>query len=157
MQALREMQVTLPEALSTPAQFVLNADFRRLVEKKGLDLGGLRKLIEEFKTWSFKPDRAALGYFLGKKTSTLMTDLASKPDDLVRLKALDDFLALVQPLSMDLNLWESQNIYFSMGKQRYSQTLEKAGRGDRPSRDWVEAFDSLGNFLRVKPPAAREK
>ncbi len=157
MQALREMQVPLPEALSAPAQFVLNTDFRRLVEKKGLDLGGLRKLIDEFKTWSFKPDPTALSYILGKKIAALMTDLAARPDDLARLKAIDDFLALLQPLSMDLNLWESQNIYFSLGKQRDRQTLEKAGRGDRPARDRVEAFDSLGNFLRVKPPAAPEK
>ena len=35
MQAMREMQIPLPEALSAPAEFVLNTDLRRLMEAPG--------------------------------------------------------------------------------------------------------------------------
>ena len=51
MQAMREMQIPLPEALSTPAEFVLNADLRRLMEAPDVDVeapaearGGVRGL-----------------------------------------------------------------------------------------------------------------
>ena len=152
MQAMKEMQIPLPEALAAPAEFVLNADFRRAMEKKPIDLEVLGRLIAEFKMWSFKPDRASLGFIISHRINTLMKAFAGRPRDLASLKTIDDLFGILKPLSMELDLWESQNIYFSVGKQVYRQAVDQAGGGDPTTKAWVGAFNALGSFLQVKPP-----
>jgi hypothetical protein len=141
MQAMREMQIPLPEALSAPAEFVLNTDLRRLIEGPDIDLERLRKLAKEYATWDFKPDGEALTYIVSKKVGTLMAAWAEKPEDTAGLKKVKEVLAIMKRLDVGLDLWQSQNIYFSTGKAIRGQV----------SREWVRAFKSVGQFLRVDP------
>jgi len=152
MQAMKEMQIPLPEALAAPAEFVLNADFRRAMEKKPINLVELSRLIAEFKMWSIKPDRASLGFIISHRIKALMKSFAVQPQDLASLRMIDALFGLLAPLSMELDLWESQNIYFSIGKQAYGQAVDRAGRGDQATQAWVDSFNELGSFLQVKPP-----
>jgi len=152
MQALKEMQIPLPEALATPADFVLNADFRKAMEKKPINLEELSRLIAEFKMWSIKPDRASLGFIISHRVNALMKAFAGRPQDPAPLKTISGLFGILTPLSMELDLWESQNIYFSIGKQAYGEAVDKAGRGDQAAQEWVECFNALGTFLHVKPP-----
>lgn len=151
MQAMREMQIPLPEALSTPAEFVLNTDFRRLMEGPDLDLDGLRKIAEEYVTWSFKPDGEALSYIVSKKVSALMTSWAKKPEDAAGLKKVEDILAILKRLDVDFDLWQSQNIFFSTGRALFGMTTASESRGQKAAADWVRAFRSVGELLRVDP------
>lgn len=153
MQAMKEMQIPLPEALAAPAEFVLNADFRRAIEKKPINLEELGRLISELRMWSIKPDRASLGFIISPRINALMQAFAVQPLDLASLKTIDDLFNTLKPLSMELDLWESQNIYFSVGKQVYSQAMDKARSGDPTAKAWVASFNALGSFLQVKPPA----
>ena len=141
MQAMREMQIPLPEALSAPAEFVLNTDLRRLMEGPDIDLERLRKLAKEYATWDFKPDGEALTYIVSKRVGALMAAWAEKPEDTGGLKKVEEVLAIMKRLDVGLDLWQSQNIYFSTGKAIRGQV----------SREWVRAFKSVGELLRVDP------
>ena len=143
MQAMREMQIPLPEALATPAQFVLNTDLRRLMEGPGIDLERLRKLADEYAAWSFKPDGEALSLIVGKKVGALVAAWAEKPGDVAGLENVEGILTVLKRLDLGFDLWQSQNIYFSTGK-----TI----RG-RQSKDWTRAFEAVGELLRVDPSA----
>ena len=48
METMKEIQIPLPETLLGPAAFVLNADFRRLLEAPETDFDGLDALVEEY-------------------------------------------------------------------------------------------------------------
>jgi len=150
MQAMIEMQIPLPEALATPAEFVLNTDFRNLVEKEKLDLEGLQKLVDEFRAWSFKPDNPPMGLIVGQTISALMEKFSAKPDDLQLLKTIQRVFEILKPLLLDIDLLKSQNIYFSTGKELYGKIAKKAAKGDPTAKEWLERFDALGKFLRVK-------
>ncbi|MEN6560974.1 MAG: DUF3536 domain-containing protein [Acidobacteriota bacterium] len=152
MKAMREMSIPLPEALRTPAEFVLNTDLGRLMgEGPDLDLDELRRLQEEYESWDFKPDGEALSYAISRKARAMMSAWAGKPDDAEGLRKIADALVLMKKLAIGLDLWESQNIYFSTGRLICPLTSERAGKGDPAAAAWIKAFDAVGELLRVDP------
>jgi len=157
MQAVKEMQIPLPEALAAPAEFILNTDFRNLMQGEGLDLEELRRLVEEFLVWSFKPGKPLSSLIVSRKLSSLMEKLPDRPGDLELLKTVVSAFKILEPLEMELDLWKSQNVYFSVGKELYAKAQENASQGDRTMKAWVELFSSLGEFLRVKLPSTAVK
>lgn len=147
MQAMREMQIPLPEALSTPAEFVLNADLRRLLEAPGLDVEALKKLAAEYAAWSFKPDGEALGYIVARKVAALTAAWAARPEDVGGLEKLDAALAILKRLGLGFDLWQSQNVFFSTAKVLRGRAPKGAGA------DWLRAFKAAGELLRVDTSA----
>ena len=86
----------------------------------------MRKLAKEYATWDFKPDGEALGYVVGKRVGALMAAWAESPEDTAGSKRSRSVLAIMKRLGVGLDLWQSQNIYFSTGK-----ALLRQGRGER--------------------------
>ncbi len=159
MKAMREMAIPLPEALRTPAQFVLNTDLRRLLEGSGpgLDLDELDRLQREYDAWDFKPDGEALGYAASRKAGDMMAAWAETPEDEAGLRKIADALALLKSLALGLDLWRCQNIFFSTGRSVYAGTFDRAAAGDRAAAAWVKAFDAVAELLRVDPSVFRAK
>jgi alpha-amylase/alpha-mannosidase (GH57 family) len=153
MQAMREMQIPLPEALSTPAEFVINADLRRLLEGPDLDVETLRKLASEYDAWSFKPDGEALGYIVARKVGALTAAWASRPGDAAGLEKVEAALTIMKRLGVGFDLWQSQNIFFSTGKALQAQGA--AGRAQGPPADpaWLRAFKAVGELLHIDTSA----
>lgn len=147
MQAMREMQIPLPEALSTPAEFVLNADLRRLLEAPGLDVEALKKLAAEYAAWSFKPDGEALGYIVARKVAALTAAWAARPEDVGGLEKLEAALAILKRLGVGFDLWQSQNVFFSTAKVLRGRAPKGAGA------DWLRTFKAVGELLRVDTSA----
>ena len=151
MQAMREMLIPLPEALSAPAVFVLNTDLRRLMDAPDIDLEGLRKLAKEYEAWDFRPDGEALSYVASKKVAALMAAWAEKPGDAAGLEKIEGVLTVLKRLDVGLDLWQSQNIYFSTGKAIFGPAAPKENQGQKAAAEWARAFKSVGELLRVDP------
>lgn len=157
MEGLREMQIPLPEALAAPAAFVVNADLRRLIDRDETDVEALRKAVEEFRRWSFKPDRAGLGFAASRRIGLLMAKLEADPGNATLLKDIVAVFEILKPLALDLDLWRSQNSYVSLSRRVYGEARKKGARGEAGAKDWLACFDALGGSLRVNPAAVREK
>jgi alpha-amylase/alpha-mannosidase (GH57 family) len=157
MEGLREMQIPLPEALAAPAAFVVNADLRRLIDRDETDVEALRKAVEEFRRWSFKPDQAGLGFAASRRIGLLMAKLEADPWSARVLKDIVAVFEILKPLALDLDLWRSQNICVSLSRRVYGEARKKVARGEAGAKDWLACFDALGGFLRVNPAAVREK
>ena len=153
MQAIIEMQIPLPEGLATPAEFVLNTDFLRLLEADKLDVKALRELVKEYKTWSLKPDKPTLGLAVSRRILALINKLSENPGDLSTLKTVESVINILKPLAMEFDLWGSQNVYFSLGSELYGQMKKKAGEGDASAKAWLSHFEAVGAFLGVQPEA----
>lgn len=159
MKAMREMAIPLPEALRTPAQFVLNTDLRRLLEGRGpdLDLGELGRLQREYETWGFKPDGESLGYAASRKAAVLTAAWAETPEDEAGLRKIGEVLSLLKMLALGLDLWRCQNIFFSTGRSVYAGAFDRAAAGDPASAVWIKAFDAVAALLRVDPSVLRRQ
>ena len=147
MQAMRETQIPLPEALSTPAEFVLNADLRRLMEGPDLDIEALRKLAAEYAAWSFKPDGEALGLIVARKVAALTAAWAARPGDAAGLEKIEAVLTVLKRLGVGFDHWQSQNIFFSTAKALGGHAPGAAGA------DWLRAYKAVGELLRVDTSA----
>jgi len=150
MQVMRKMGIPLPKALATPVEFVLNTDIRKLLENEELDLERIQKSVEEIKRLSLEPDKPTLSFAASQRINTLMEGLSKTPEDVSLLETIEAIFRILSALPLELDLWKTQNIYFSIGKKIYGRMREKAERGDQTAKKWVEHFNSLGNYLYVR-------
>jgi hypothetical protein len=103
--------------------------------------------------WGIPPDAAGLEFMLRRRLESIMAALMKAPPDTSLLAALARFLGLLKALPFEVNLWQTQNDYFSMAKTAYGEFLSKAGAGDREAAEWVEAFRNMGELLSFSIPS----
>jgi alpha-amylase/alpha-mannosidase (GH57 family) len=151
MEAMKRLEIPLPETLLGPAGFVLDADFRRLLEAPEPDLAGLAALVREYRTWSLEAGKAELGYLARKKTEALLARWAENPQDVSALKAVGGLLRVLKPLGLEIDLRPSQNLYVSRGRSALAGLAGRAAAGDAAAAAWLEAFEAAGTSLRVSP------
>ncbi len=151
MRALKDMQIPLPEALSAPAEFVLNADFRKLLEAEDLDFDRLSRLLDEFKFWSFVPDPVTAHFVAGRKINSLMNRWAARPDDTSALKSVEKVLTVLKPLVLGLDLRPCQNVFFRVDRAVFTAAAERFARGDAAAREWLDSFLAVGRHLGFNP------
>ena len=73
----------------------------------------------------------------------------SEPDNLMALTSLSQLLDVVSPLSLDLTIWEAQNICYECTQTLYPQKLKDAENGDENAIKWIDEFKKTANLLGV--------
>jgi len=149
MRLLTDLSMPLPKAFSMAADFFLNTNLRRALEKEELDLDRITTLLDEAARGKITLDTAGLGYALQQ----IMGRLAADPTDLTVLKKLQVAAALVRTLPFEVDLWRAQNVYYELLRGVYPEFLDKADQGDEEAQAWVERFVPLGEALRVRVPS----
>lgn len=149
-QATEKLGMPLPKPFLSAAEFVLNMDIMDLLESAQLDLDKLRKLANDINRFSISLDKSTLAYISSNKINTLMGQFFKNPEDLLLLEQIVGILRGTEILSLDINLWKAQNIYFSLSKQIYPTICQRAEKGDQEKGKWIENFHSLGGYLKVK-------
>jgi alpha-amylase/alpha-mannosidase (GH57 family) len=150
MNFLQSLDAPLPRPLAVATEHITNIDLQRALQEEELDLEKLGNLIHDVKRWSLKVDTDTLGFVAGSRINALMNQLDREPDDISLLETIDSLLGLLEPLPIDLKLWEAQNMYFSIGKALHSTMREMANNGDDSAPKWIELFHNLGLRLQVK-------
>ncbi len=150
MYALKENNIPLPKSFAASMEFILNADFKRLMEEDVLDLKNIKRMIDEFRKWDLTPDKSLLGYVASLKLNTIMGDISAEPEDLSRLQKTDDLLNTLKAFPIGLNLWRSQNIYFTLCQNLAREMQEREKSGDPLAGRWVELMENIGSHLSVK-------
>jgi alpha-amylase/alpha-mannosidase (GH57 family) len=150
MQVMRDLRIPLPKALATTVEFVLNTDIRKSLETEELDLEHLQRLVEEAKKWSFELDRTTLGFVASKKINSLIEKLSVTPEDLSLLERIETIFRILSTLSLELDLWKTQNVCFSINRQLNGEMREGAERGDQTAKKWVSHFDNLQDYIHVR-------
>jgi hypothetical protein len=150
---LTDLSMPLPKAFSMAADFFLNTNLRRALEKEELDLDRITTLLDEAGREKITLDTAGLGYALQQTLQQIMGRLAADPTDLMILKKLEAAAALVRTLPFEVDLWRAQNVYYQLLREVYPEILDKADQGDEEAHAWVERFAPLGKALQVRVPS----
>jgi len=153
MQIKNEISLPLPRMLMTVVEFVLNRDISVALAADDVDIKHFKQLVEEMKRWSFKRDQANFSFLASQKISSLMKRLSEYPDNIHLMEKIITILELLAQLSLDLDLWKVQNIYFAMGQKVYPDFLSQAGTDELAGR-WVKFFERLGEILKVNVTAS---
>ena len=144
---LRDLGASLPLALQTAADFILQIDICRAFESGQTDLERLRQLCEEGKARNVEVFDLDLCYTIKKRLEAMMLQFAANPGDLSFLRNLEGTSAIVGTLSLELNLWRVQNTYYDMLQCVFPKFRAAAIQGDEISQDWIRHFLSLGDHL----------
>jgi alpha-amylase/alpha-mannosidase (GH57 family) len=150
MQAMREQRTPIPKVFLTTAEFTINADLRDAIEAEEPNQDRLQDMVAAVKRWGFEADKTTLGFVASRRIRQLMEAFNDTPEDSTPLEAIDILLRALEPLSLEYDLLKAQNILLLIGKERAGQIRGRAALGDESASRWVERFDQLSGYLRVR-------
>jgi alpha-amylase/alpha-mannosidase (GH57 family) len=149
MNFFQSIHVPVSKPFSVAAEYVINADLEKALGNSP-DPEKLKSIIDEIKKWSLNIDRPKTGYVASNRINSMMETLANKPNDIQFIEEMDVTLKLLGEISVELDLWKAQNIYFSIGRRLYSEMKAKSEEASSKSRVWIDKFRKLGYYLGVK-------
>ncbi len=147
---LQSLRIPIPKPFHVTAEYIVNTDLKRVFEEEDLNVEKLESLINEANKWPLEIDAATIAYFASSWTNSFITRLSQQPEDIALLEKIDNVMKLLRQLPVELDIWNAQNIYFTIGKNFYTIMKEKTEKGDDFARRWVEVFRKLGYYLQVK-------
>jgi len=149
MQVMKEMRIPLPKAFQSATELIVGTDIRKELQKEELDFDQIEKLVQEAKKWALELGEKNLGFVASQRINSLMEQLSKAPEEISLLETIETAFKVLSALSLQLDLWKAQNIYFALGKERYDEMEERAAGGDEASREWIDHFKRLGDNLHV--------
>ena len=152
MLTIRNMNMPLPRALATPAEFVLNEGLCREIEAEEINLNRLRNLAEDARRLALDLDTQKLRFVAGHRVSHLMDRFEQSLDDLDLLQTIGKTLEILKTVISDIDLQNAQNIFFAVAKSRYPEVEARAQSGDEAAAPWVAEFKNLAQQLGLIVP-----
>ncbi len=74
-----------------------------------------------------------------------MYEFSKEPSDSERLVAMERIIELIRSMAIDVNLWETQNVFFSVVQKKYRQLVSIADKENQS--EWSNRFCHLGELL----------
>jgi len=143
---LKETELPIPRAFRTAAEFILNLDLKRAFSGK-IDEDRVRYLISELGKWNVTFDAVDLEFTVRYRLEEMMTALEAEPLRTGLLNEIISLIGMLVLLPVEINLWETQNIYFKLAGTIYGEVLLKARAGDGDALEWTGTFRELGQML----------
>lgn len=150
LRTLARLHMSVPKALQTAAEYLLNLDIQRAFEADDLDLVRLHILLEESRKAPVTLDAMTLQPPIRQGLIRLAMRLAANPGDGALLQAGADIMRLVRTLPFEVDLWKVQNVFYGLCHTAYPTFRHSADQGDAPARLWVHHFRALGDLLSVR-------
>lgn len=144
------LQQKIPRPFLAAAEYIINTDLKRIFDEEDIKTEKLEKLIAEVKRWPVDFDKTTISFVAGGRINALMEKLSQQPEDISLINTINGTLKLIRTLPVEPNLWNAQNIYFSIGKKVYRTIEDKAEKGGDIQQKWTQAFRDLGYHLQVK-------
>ena len=148
MRFLNGLGTPLPNAFQAAAEFVLNVDLKRAVERPGSD--EVLRLLDEVSSLGVALDVDGLSYALERALDGLVDRLREQPEDTDLLRRVEAAVDLSSKPPFRINLGRAQNRCYEMLGTAYLVMREEAEAGEAPAEQWVERFRVLAGKLGVR-------
>jgi len=149
MRFLADLSIPLPNAFQMAAELVINTSLIEAFAHEDLDLDRARDLVREATAAGVALDSEGLSFVLEETLESMAERLRRQPNDVDLLEKLDSVAGLIESLPFQVNLWKTQNLFYSMLHDNFEDYLERAERGDPLAERWVRGFRQLGAKLGV--------
>lgn len=144
MTSMLHAKIPLPQPYQTTIEFVLNRDLHIFLRSPEFSLRELQRLTNEFKKWQAPfSDLATLQLAAGERLFEEVKRLEGNELSLNRLHKLIRILELLAELGIQVELWKSQNVFFSLLSSYQLNKLQFE------TEEWQDAFAKLGQLLKV--------
>ncbi|HEY1016973.1 MAG TPA: DUF3536 domain-containing protein [Herpetosiphonaceae bacterium] len=143
---LVDLGVPLPPALRLAAEFALNTSLQRAMQAPELDAEAVGALVADAARAGVAVD-PRLGYHIARRLRQCMEQWHAAPGDERQLEQCELLVGLARALPIELDLWQAQNSYFEMLRQRQEPGAgaDEAGA----SQVFGPRFLALGRHLGV--------
>ncbi|MBU4305659.1 MAG: DUF3536 domain-containing protein [Candidatus Omnitrophica bacterium] len=149
IQVIRQFNKTLPKVLSNTLSATINADIIRVLNEDTINFNQLEYLVSEIKELSLDIDKITLGFLIRRRVNRFMSAFEQNLDNTEVLEIITKLLAILEPLSLEIDFWKAQNIYFSVRKKVVQKMKEDAQNGNIPVQKWLTLFNRLGDNFKV--------
>jgi alpha-amylase/alpha-mannosidase (GH57 family) len=142
----QRLGIPVPKVLRTAAEFDLNQQIRRLLERE-VPPAELEALLRELSDEGVTLDETTLVAF---STAIERTSerFRRQPRDLDRLEAFDAIVTLVKDARLTIDLRRAQNRYYRL-RATERPAMEALAAADPEARQWLAVFDWLGEKLSI--------
>ena len=145
MSGMLHSSIPVPEIYQHAVSFVLNKDLLDFFSFGNLHVHELERISKEMKKWKVQPtQRSTINHAASERIFRELTNLEQSIVSLPQLQRLINILELLPKLDLEPDIWQSQNLYFSLIKGY------RSGAWVFASEDWEQAFIRLGTLLRVR-------
>lgn len=126
-------------------QYILNNDLQKYFKQKLLHVKELKRIVAEFKRWKVRvQDKKSLQLIANQNILKALRRLEPDIQSATRIHKLNMVFDLLEEIDIHPTGWQSQNLYFSMAKNR-------GAMGEMVyNEEWVKAFTALGEHIGVK-------
>ncbi len=138
--------IPVPQVLRTAAEFDLNQQIRRLLEKE-LAPAEIEALLRESRDQGVTLDETTLVAFT-KAVDRASERFRERPEDPDRLEDFDAIVTLVRDARLTIDLRRAQNRYYRL-RATVRPAIEASATISPASREWLELFDKLGEKLSI--------
>ncbi len=145
--------VRQPRGFAMAAERALSTSLREALEAPSLDLARVTAILEEAERTGIALHEDGLGLSLGHAVERLSDELASGPEDVARLEALEAVVTLAKSFPFAIDFTRAQNVYYALARTALPAMKSSAAAGSETAAPWVERFVALGEKLSVRPGA----
>ena len=117
---LAELKAPVPRVLRVTAEFVINAELRRLFAESDLDADRVQPLLETARRESITLDGTGLEFALRRRLSQTANDWEQDPGNPELLERIERLAALAHAMPFTVNLWRAQNAYYVVAQKLLS-------------------------------------
>ena len=152
IQAMQQLEQTLPRALRTTVDFVINVRFRQLLEDPRTDIRDLRKLVQDLKGPmgnGLELDRLNLNFIASRRIKRLMQELQKQPRDLELLAYTIETIQLLKEAGLQPDLWQAQNLGYRI-RQVLLPNLTAAKPAPSGTQNISGAYKELFDILNIQ-------
>ena len=148
---VRETGMPVPQYFITTAETALNLKLQKMFTSETVDIGRLKEDIIEIGNWCVAVDKVALEFIIRRRIEDTMAALLEDPENTQRLSEVLLLVEAIALLPFEVNLWQTQNMYWSMLQARAAELPAITGEaiGLIP---WGEAAKILGQRLFFNVP-----
>jgi alpha-amylase/alpha-mannosidase (GH57 family) len=148
MSFLKETGMPVPGFFITAAEYTLNLDMKRQFESEETNMEQLKQLLAEISKWELPLETVTLEFLIRKKLEEMTKALLGDPSAFEGLQKILLLLNAVKALPIELNLWETQNIYHRIVQSSfYRKCLAGCRDGNEECLKWIEIFRKAGEML----------
>ncbi len=111
---VRETGMPVPHYFMTTAGNALNHKLQKMFASEVIDVGRVREDVSEIKSWDVILDSVALEFIIRRRLEKTMAALQEEPENAQRLGELLELIEAILLLPVEVNLWQTQNMYWTM-------------------------------------------
>jgi alpha-amylase/alpha-mannosidase (GH57 family) len=143
------MGIPAPLDIRIIIEYIFNKDINKILAEEQLDINKLQELVKRSYHKKIVLDKATFRFVAEKRITQAVKQWISAPEDRQLLEKTINIFNALEKLELDVELWKSQNMYFSVGKALLPAMLQRS-ESDESAKNWLEIFTELGEYLKTK-------